>query len=222
MIKYSYGAYNKLDDKEQWLRISEGCPHNCLYCYEPQEKKIFNIPKIERNLVKIMDMNLLCKQESIDVVKKLGDQKVNNKVVYYELICGIDYRFLTREIAFLLKQNRFINIRLAWDWYINNQVRIKSAINLLLKAGYKQKELMIFMVCNWKIPYEECCKKLDMCKYWGVQISDCYYDNQTMPNVKPIYWTYEEIKSFRKKIRKHNQIVNFMIDPEMKKTERLF
>jgi len=26
------------------------------------------------------------------------------------------------------------------------------------------------MICNWKIPYDECCRKLDLCKVWGVQI----------------------------------------------------
>ena len=36
-----------------------------------------------------------------------------------------------------------------------------------------------------------------------------------MPNVKPIYWNYEEIKEFRSKVRKHNQLINFEIDPEL-------
>ena len=58
-VKYSYGKYNKFDDKEQWIRITEGCPHNCPYCYEPKKIKIFNCPDIVRNEVKIMDMNIL-------------------------------------------------------------------------------------------------------------------------------------------------------------------
>jgi hypothetical protein len=49
-------------------------------------------------------MNLLCHKEALDIIKFLGDQKVNNKVVYYELLCGIDYRFLTQEIANALKK----------------------------------------------------------------------------------------------------------------------
>ena len=38
---YNYGPYNKFNDVEQWVRISEGCPHNCPFCYEPKEYKIF-------------------------------------------------------------------------------------------------------------------------------------------------------------------------------------
>ncbi len=216
MVVYSYGPYNKLDDKEQWIRITEGCPHNCPYCYEPKEIKIFDIPKIVRNKVKIMDMNLLCKPEAYNIISKLSLKRVNNKVVYYELVCGVDYRFLDLEIACALKSARFKKIRIAWDWFYKDQFKIKDAINMLLKAGYKPNDIMIFMICNWKILYLECCQKLDLCKVWNVQVSDCYFDNQVSPNIKPIHWQENEIKQFRKSVRKHNQLVNFKIDPEVK------
>ena len=215
-IKYSYGAYNKFDNKEQWIRITEGCPHNCPFCYEPRKFKNFGIPKIVRNKVKIMDMNLLAKPEVIWIIKELGEKRVNNKVVYYEMICGIDFRFLSQPIADALKEARFKKIRMAWDWGIDHQFRIKKAIEKLLKAGYKPKEIMIFMICNWRIPFEQNCRKLDLCKVWNVQVADCWYDNQTSPNIIPIHWSVQDIKTFRKRCRKHNQLVNFGIDPEFK------
>jgi hypothetical protein len=214
--KYSYGAYNKHDKKEQWIRITEGCPHNCPYCYEPQEIKVFGIPEIVRNNVKIMDMNILCKPEALTIIKELGKKKVNEKVVYYEFVCGIDYRFLTLEIAQALKKSRFNKIRIAWDWFYKDQLKIKDALKLLFKAGYKPENIMLFMICNWKIPYSECCDKLDLCKIWNVQVADCYFDNQTV-NIIPIHWTQSEIKKFRAKCRKHNQLVNFKVDPELKR-----
>ena len=214
-VKYSYGAYNEIDDKEQWVRITEGCPHNCPYCYEPQKLKIFGIPEIVRNKVKVMDMNLLAKPEAIDIIKELGEKRVNDKVVYYEAISGFDYRFLNPWIAAALKESRFKKIRLAWDWFYEDQFKIKDAINMLLMAGYKPNEIMLFMICNWKISFEVCCKKLDLCKVWNVQVADCYFDNQTSPNIEPIEWIGEDIKEFRGKCRKHNQLVNFKIDPEV-------
>lgn len=212
---YSYGAYNKFDHKEQWIRITEGCPHNCPYCYEPQEIKIFRIPKIVRNDVKIMDMNLLCKPEALQIIRDLGKKRVNKKVIYYELICGIDYRFLTQEIANELKKSRFLRPRIAWDWFLRDQYAIKDALNKLYKAGYKRNDIMVFMICNWKIPYEMNCKKLDLLKVWGVKVADCYFDGQVFPHVEPIYWNYVQTKLFRRKCRRHNQLVNFKIDPEV-------
>lgn len=211
---YSYGPYNKFNDKEQYIRITEGCPNQCPYCYEPEELKFFGIPEIVRNDVKILDMNLLAKPEALAIIIELGSLKVNEKVVYYELICGIDYRFLTQEIADALHENGFKNIRLAWDWGFNTQLKIKDAVEKLIKSGYNSKDLMVFMICNWKIPYEENLRKMDVCKVWRVKIHDAYFDNQLSPNFIPIHWTLEQMKDFRKKTRKHNQLVNFGIDPE--------
>lgn len=215
MVKYSYGSYNKFDEKEQYIRITEGCPNNCPYCYEPKEQKVFGIPEIVRNDVKIMDMNLLCKPDALSILKELSEKRVNKRVVYYQLICGIDWRFLTQELADALKSARITKIRLAWDFGFGHQKKIKGAIKMLRKAGYKSpSSVMVFMVCNWKIPYETNLKKLDLCKIWGVQVSDCWFDNQLPPKVEPVYWTIDQIKDFRRRCRKHNQMITFGIDPE--------
>ena len=219
-INYARGPYNKSNNEEQWIRISEGCPNNCGFCYETRicgrEPIYFPIPEIVRNKVKIMDMNLIYKPKALEIIKELGQKRVDKKVIYYELICGIDWRFLTKELAVALKENRFKNIRLAWDGRITQQYKIKDAINLLVSAGYKPKELSVFMVCNWQVPYEERLRQMDLCKVWRVKINDCWYDNQLSPNIVPIYWTEDQIKDFRRKCRKHNQIVLFGIDPEVK------
>jgi len=213
---YSYGSYNKFNSEEQWIRISEGCPHNCPFCYEPTEIKWFGVPEIVRNKVKIMDMNLLCKKEALQTIKELGEKRVNGKVVTYQLICGIDYRFLTQEIAHALKESRFQRIRLAWDWYYEDQFKIKDAIDKLIKEGYESRNISLFQICNWRISFEENLKKLDLCKIWRVKVNDCYFDGQISPNIIPIHWSIDEIRSFRKLVRKHNQLVNFGIDPEIK------
>jgi len=213
---YSYGPYNMVRGNRQAIRITEGCVWNCPNCYEPTELKIFGIPEIVRNDVLIYDMNLLCKPEALRIIEDLGKVRVNGKVVKYQLVCGIDYRFLTREIADALYKNRFKRIRLAWDSGYSEQRKIKKAIDLLLKAGYKRKDLMVFMLCNYRIvSYRECCLKLDLCKVWNVKACDCYFDGQVMPNVQSFYWSEQEIKAFRGKVRKHNQLVNFGIDPEV-------
>lgn len=217
---YSKGKYNKVIEDEQQIRLSEGCPNKCPFCRESWENPeliTFEIPEIERNKVRISDMNLLSHPESLEIIKELGRRKVNKKVIYYELLCGIDWRFLDQEKAVALRQSRFKNIRLAWDFALDYQYKIKDAIQLLLNAGYSTKDITIFVICNWKTPYEDNLRKMDLCKVWGVKMADCYFDNQLSPNIKPIYWTEEQIKDFRAKVRKHNQLVNFGIDPELKK-----
>lgn len=216
---YAKGEYNKFDDKEQYIRLSEGCSNCCPFCregVENPEMKVFNIPEIVRRDVKILDMNLIAHKEALMIIKDLGTRRIDKKVIYYQLLCGVDYRFLNWELALALKKSRFKRIRIAWDFSFTLQRDIREAIRLLLKAGYSTRDITIFMICNWRTTYIENNKKVDLCKVWGVKVADCYFDNQLSPNIKPIYWTELEIKEFRAKVRKHNQLINFLIDPEVK------
>lgn len=63
--------------------------------------------------------------------------------------------------------------------------------------------------------FDVCCKKLDMLKIWGCMVADCYYDNQTSPNIVPIHWSAKEIKSFRNKCRRHNRCIRLGLDPDV-------
>jgi len=220
-VKYSKGSYNKIKGDEQAIRISEGCPNGCGFCRETVEcgtKPVyFKIPELQRNKVRVFDMNLIYKPKALKIIKDLGSRRVNGKVICFELVCGVDFRYMTQEIADALHENRFKNVRIAWDHEFSDQMKIKDCINMLVKAGYKAKSLSVFMVCNWEIDYDTNIKKLDLCKVWNVKVNDCWFDNQLSPNIKPIYWADWSIREFRRKCRKHNQLVLFGVDPEWKK-----
>ena len=205
--------------QEQMIETCNGCPNNCEYCKEPKEMVVFDIPEIKQNYVRILDMNFLAQPDAIERIRYLGRQKVNNKVVYYELVCGIDFRIMTMEVAQLLKDNRFVKIRLAWDHSFELQYKIKDTIDMLVKAGYKPKELSVFILVNWKIPFEECVRKLDLLKVWNVKVNDCCFDGGYKIH-KSMYWNEDQIKLFRKMCRKHNQLVLFGIDPELRKVSK--
>jgi len=204
---YSKGAYNKSDTEEQHIRITEGCPNSCVYCAETWEngtKPIYyEIPEIIRNKVCILDMNIIYKDRCVQILDNLGRRKVNSKIIKYELQCGIDWRNLDQEKASALKRNRFQNIRWAWDYAYSDVYKHFDCLKFLINAGYDPKKIQVFMVCNWLIPYDECVAKLMTLKHWNVQVSDCWFDNQLPPNIKPIHWTEEEIKKFRKLCRNH-------------------
>ncbi len=160
-------------------------------------------------------MNLLAKREALNYIHYFKDiRTTDNKVIYPWLVCGIDYRFLTPEIAQALKDSRFVNIHIAWDWRYSDQKKIKKSVDILKKGGYRENS--IFMVGNHlAVCYRDNGKELDRGKYWGVKVNDCWFDNQLPPEIIPIGWLHDDIKKFRASVRKHNQIVNFGIDPEL-------
>lgn len=217
-LKYitTYGKpqYIKVKGDIQRIELHRGCPHNHEYCYEPTKNIDFPIPQLVRNYVQILDMNPLGRKNFLVTLEELREKRVNGKVVHYEAVCGFDFRVLTQELVDALKRTRFKRIRLAWDGSYKDQYKIKDAIKMFLKAGYSPKDLMLFVIANWRVPKEECEKKLDLMKVWNVKVCDCCYDGGYRYAV-PEYWTEEEIRDFRAKCRKHNQLVNFGVDPEI-------
>lgn len=204
-----------MDETEQWIRLTDGCYRNCWNCYAPQEKKCYDLPEIQRNKVRFLDMNFLYAHNNpIGLLNVLSKLKVNNKVVRYAFLCGLDFTLLTPEIVEACKKARigrfnnkgnFINgFTIAWDRGFNEVNQFKDAISIITKAGYLNRNIACFMLCNGKVSYYECLNKLKVLKNMRVQIQDCWYNNQKRGSIKPIHWTDEECKSFGKLCRSHN------------------
>ena len=216
-IRTTYGKpqYNYVKGDRQRIELHRGCPWQHEYCYEPKTVEDFPIPELTKNYVEILDMNLLSRSGIRGILEELSEIKVNEKRVTFEAICGFDFRFLTLEIARLLRKTRFVRPRLAWDGPFSDQMKIKDAIELLVKVGYKRKEISLFVIVNWKVPIDECLRKLDLMKVWNVKVNDCCYDGG-YKYATPCLWTQKQLETFRKLSRKHNLIVLFGIDPELK------
>ena len=175
-----------------------------------------------------------------EIVAKL---KINGRPVIFESQSGFDGRILEKNpvLAELIKKARFHNIRIAWDNSVEDKDSIKKQIDFLVKAGYPAKDISVFMIYNFDISYNDMIKKLNYCKKWGVQISDCRYRpidldydnyNPNMRNGQPdnsFYihkkagWTDKKIRDFRKKVRQHNIWIRYAkdkgleYDPKMEK-----
>jgi len=196
------------------VQFTSGCPNNCSYCYEPKEIKTYSNEKFfyDHNIheeIQIMDMNFLSNPDYFKILQSLPVKKS------YELVCGFDYRLFNDAIAYQFKENKFIKLRWAWDYGFSQQKKHRQVYKKLLKVGYKPKDLSVFILVNWKTPYIDCVRKLDLLKVWNVKVNDCCFDGG-YKIAKPHYWRIDHIKNFRKMCRKHNQIVNFGIDPEEK------
>ena len=214
-MKYNREFYNKTDDQEQWIRLSDGCYRNCWNCYCPKDKLSYDLPEIKRNKVRFLDMNFLyAHKDFIGVLKKLAKIKINGKVVRYTFLCGLDFTLLTSEIVDLCKKARvgrfnnkgnFINgLTIAWDRDLDEKELFVEAIKTIEEGGYLKRNIAVFMLTNGKISYKKCETKIKVLKDMRVQIQDCWFDNQKRGSIKPIYWTDIECKMFGKLCRAHN------------------
>ena len=165
------------------------------------------------NYVQIIDMNFLANPDALDIIRLLGTFGYNGKRIEWELVCGVDFRLLTQEVCDALKESNFVKMRWAWDYSFNYQKKHQKIWRMFKKAGYKSRDLRVFMLVNWKIPYVDCCRKLDLLKIWGVEVADCCWDGG-YKIAKPVYWKPEHIKKFRAMCRKHDQMIIHELDPE--------
>ena len=222
--------------------MMRGCIRRCAFCgtwkIEPQRtnkstQEIINeLMKVGKNKVIFYDNNILANPNIKQILQELTKLKIDGRSVIFESQSGFDGRLLEKdsELAYLIKKARFQNIRIAWDNSINDKKSIRKQINLLIKAGYPAKDISVFMIYNFDVPFEDMIKKLGYCKKWGVQITDCRYrpleldyDNYN-PHMrrgqpedsyyihKKTGWTDTNIRDFRIRVRKHNIWVRYAKD----------
>jgi hypothetical protein len=209
----------------QIVHASRGCFRKCGFCgtwkIEPKvffKKSIKN--EICKNKLVFYDNNFLANPYIENMLEEISKFQYNGKRIICESQSGFDGRLLLEKphLARLLKKAGFQNIRIAWDWGLSQQDEIKKQIDILREAGFNNKEIFIFMIYNWNLPFKEMEKKRIKCWAWKVQIADCRFRplDQTYDNYNPrkiqtskdyyIHpkWTDQQVKQFRKNIRRQN------------------
>jgi len=209
--------------EEQTIRTSEGCPYSCPFCFQSKTtfKDYKTIPEIKSNKVFIHDEAFLSKKDVIKTIYELGSKKVNGKVVYYELTQGINLKDLHPNIAFSLKENRFINIRFAWDdsYTKKSYYRVYDGIKMLKNAGYKDKDMICYIISNYYVSLTECLLKAKVMLHEHIPICNCRFKKYYLDSkVYPELWNQEQIDYFTQQCRINNQIIKFGgYDPEIEK-----
>ena len=113
-------------------------------------------------------------------------------------------------IAFALKENRFINIRFAWDgsYTKKNMYLYRDGVKMLTNAGYKKRYLICFILSNYYVSLTECMYKAKMLLYDHIQICNCVYrKNYLDPKVYPKLWSVKEIAYFKQECRFNGQLI---------------
>jgi len=207
----------------QIIHTSRGCLRKCSYCgvwkIEPElvcKESIIN--EIVTNSIVFYDNNLLANPNISNILREIIQIREKNPHLHCEAQCGIDARLLTKEIALLLKEAGFKNMRIAWDWNYNDWKNIEISLDMLYSAGFRRKDIYVFMIYNWEIPFKEMEKKRIKCWEWQVQIADCRFRqlDQIVDHYEPLKsqtsndyfihpkWRDDQVKAFRRNVRRQN------------------
>lgn len=229
-------AYDLVDVNYQILHTTRGCIRKCGFCgtyiIEPEWKckKSIKDEVIKKRLI-FYDNNLLANPYIEDILNELIELRKNKKINYVESQSGFDGRVLRKKphIAKLLKEAGFKNPKIAWDHSVKQAPLIEEQLKILENGGYNPKEISVFMIYNYDLPYDEMEEKRVKCYNWGVQISDCRFRplDATFDEYNPgksrkgqtnkeyhIHdnWTDAEVRKFRRNVRRHNICVRHEVD----------
>jgi hypothetical protein len=180
------------------IHASRGCVRKCEFCYshkiEPKFKPKRSIKQeIVKSNVSFLDNNLLTNPYIEVILKELIEKKVNSSWC----LSGVDAAFVTKEIADLMYEANFRDIRISFD-RADEEGACKRAIRYLEEAGYQRKKIGVFILYNFEDSFEEVEKRRLIIKNWGAHIIKQRYI--PIPSLTQTYlhpkWTEEECNQF--------------------------
>lgn len=175
------------------LRLSIGCPFDCAYCAQKRLGPAFMVKDIEKAVTELKDLYargiknfafyddaLLFDTEYIkDYLKRILSEGIT---AHFYTPNGLHARFITEEIAYLMKKTGFIKPILSLetsedekgkDWHNKvNRSEFKKAVSNLQKAGYTPGEYMVYLMLG--IPgsdMEDTESSIDFVHSLGAEIS---------------------------------------------------
>lgn len=229
--------YSLLDEEIdfQILHTSRGCNRHCDFCGCYMIESTWSYKKsikdeVCRKKLVFYDNNLIANPYIDNILDELIELKQDRIILECESQSGFDGRILEKKpyLASKLKQAGFKHPKIAWDSGVNTWEKCESQIDILLDAGYNNRNISVFMLFNHDLSYDELEEKSILLFDKRIQITDCRfrpydrlddnyngrinspqtnYDYHINPN-----WTDREVKQFRRNVRRHNSCVRYGAD----------
>lgn len=151
-----YSLYPNLTKDTAYGFLTRGCPNNCSFCSVSQKEgrcshKVADLSEFwnGQKYIKLLDPNILACKDKIELLEQLKDSKA-----YVDFTQGLDARFITEEIALLLKQIKIKSVHFAFDFMKNEKAIIKGLKTYANIVGTTNNDV-VYMLTNFDTTHEE-------------------------------------------------------------------
>ncbi len=154
-----YDLYPQYTKDTAYGFLTRGCPNNCSFCSVSEKEgrcshKVADLSEFWRGqkYIKLLDPNILACKDRVTLLEQLRESKAR-----VDFTQGLDARFITKEIALLLKEIKKEAVHFAFDFMRNEKAIIKGLKTYaeICGLGSKASHKTVYMLTNFDTTYEE-------------------------------------------------------------------
>jgi len=180
-----YSLYPELTKDTAYGFLTRGCCNNCEFCIVCQKegkcsRKVADLSEFWRGQknIKLLDANTLACKDRKDLLRQLIDSRA--KVDFTQ---GLDARFITEEIAVMLKQVRKAAVHFAFDFMKNERAIIKGLKTYKEICEPDSRKAIVYMLTNFDTTHEEDMYRVKMIQECGFIPYVMIYRKPTAPPI---------------------------------------
>jgi len=163
--------------------LTRGCPRNCEFCIVTQKEgkkscKVANLDQFwnGQKEIKLLDPNILACKDRITLLNQLIESKS-----WVDFTQGLDIRFMTEEIAELIKKVKVKMIHFAWDTDNMSDNIIRNLKSFKDQTQYSHRKLLVYVLTNYDTTFEFDLYRVYKLKELGYDPYIMVYDKTNLP-----------------------------------------
>lgn len=182
-----YSLYPELTQDTAYGFLTRGCCNQCSFCIvSPKEgtcsRKVADLAEWWRGqkYIKLLDANILACRNRIELLKQLRDSKAT-----VDFTQGLDARFITKEIAELLREIKKSDVHFAFDFMKNEKAIIKGlrtyaeVNNVNLASGHNS----VYILTNYDTTIDQDLYRINAVKELGYAPYVMVYRKKVAPRI---------------------------------------
>lgn len=180
-----YSLYPELTKDTAYGFLTRGCPNNCGYCIVTQKEgreshKVADLSEFWRGqkYIKLLDQNLLACKDKRELLQQLIDSRAR-----VDFTQGLDARFITEEIATMLKSIKTERVHFAFDLMKNEKAIVRGLKTYKRICSLPDNKAFVYMLTNYDTTIEEDLYRIRTIQECGYKPDVRIYRKPTAPQV---------------------------------------
>ena len=178
-----YDLYPKLTKDKAYGFLTRGCPNNCGFCSVSKKEglvtyKVADLSEWwngQREIV-LLDPNILACRQHLELLEQLSKSGA-----LVDFTQGLDARFITEEVALLLKDIRKTAVHFAFD-FMKNERQIVKGLKLAKETlNISDRKAIVYMLTNFDTSIKDDLYRIKLIQSVGYSPDIRIYRKNSLP-----------------------------------------